>query len=89
MADFEDFYREQVTPAVRLAFLLCGDRSVAEDVAADALARVCRRWRRARLADPGAYLRRAVVNEIRSRGRRKILERREREWRVVSATAVG
>lgn len=35
------------------------------------------RWRRRDLSDPGAYLRRVVLNEVRSRARRRVLERRE------------
>lgn len=75
--DFEAFFASQRIPAVRLAFLLCGDAAVAEEVAADALAKVYGAWSRRRLDSPEAYLRRVLVNEVRSRGRRRILERRE------------
>lgn len=62
------------TPAVtshrqalaRFAFMLCGDAVHAEDVVAEAYARVWPRWRRGRVDDllllP--YLRRTVANEV-------------------------
>jgi RNA polymerase sigma-70 factor (sigma-E family) len=80
--DFDSFYRDQRQPTMRLAYLLCGDRHVAEEVAAEALARVYRAWRRVRIDNAEAYLRRTVVNEVRSRGRRRLLERREQQRRV-------
>jgi RNA polymerase sigma-70 factor (sigma-E family) len=61
---------------IRLAFLLCGDRRRAEDAVADAFARVYPRWRRGGLDDADAYLRRAVVNQLRSGWRRLLVERR-------------
>ena len=70
---------------IRLAYLLCGDAHRAEDATAEAFARVYPHWRRGAVLDERAYLRRAVVNEIRSRGRRSVLERREGERR----TALG
>jgi RNA polymerase sigma-70 factor (sigma-E family) len=61
----------------RLAYVLCGDAVVAEDVVAEAYARVWPRWRRGRVEDLSSYLRRAVVNEVYQRHRRRSLERRE------------
>jgi len=71
---FSAFYRREYDPAVRLAWLLTGSRPVAEDVAQDAMAAVCRGFERIEL--PSAYLRRAVVNTARSWHRD---ERREQE----------
>ena len=59
----------------QLAFVLCGDASLAEDATAEAFAGVYRRWSASRPADPGAYLRRAVVNQLHGRFRRLRLER--------------
>jgi RNA polymerase sigma-70 factor (sigma-E family) len=62
--------------AVRLAYLLTGDRSLAEDLVQDAFVRLAGRF--ADLRDPGAfepYLRRTVVNLARMHFRRKRLER--------------
>jgi RNA polymerase sigma-70 factor (sigma-E family) len=63
--------------AVRLAYLLTSDPHQAEDVVADAFAKVYVRWQRGEVRDVGAYLRRAVANEANSKLRRRYLERRE------------
>ena len=76
-AGFADVYAAHHGAAVRLAFLLCGDIHRAEDAVADAFVKVYRRWRRGGIVDPGAYVRRAVVNQVNSRFRRLALERRE------------
>jgi RNA polymerase sigma-70 factor (sigma-E family) len=55
----------------RLAFLLVGDRHVAEEVVQDAFARVLERWRS--LDEPAAYLRTTVVNRSRDVLRRRRL----------------
>ena len=47
---------------LRIAFLLSGDDRLAEDLVADAFAKAYRHLARGRVDDPGAYLRRAVVN---------------------------
>jgi RNA polymerase sigma-70 factor (sigma-E family) len=61
----------------RFAFTLCGDAGQAEDVVAEAYARVWPRWRRGRVEDLVPYLRRTVANEVYQRHRRRRLERRE------------
>ncbi len=61
----------------RFAFMLCGDAGHAEDVVAEAYARVWPRWRRGRVDDLFPYLRRTVANEVYQRHRRRLLERRE------------
>lgn len=63
--------------AVRLAFLLTSDVHQAEDIAAEAFAKVYVRWSRGEIHDVGAYVRRAVVNEANSKLRRRYVERRE------------
>ena len=63
--------------SVRLAYLLTGDRALAEDIAQDAFVRVVGRL--GHLRDPGAfdsYLRRAIVNLVKNHHRRKAIERR-------------
>ena len=60
---------------VRLAFLLTGDREVAEELVQDAFLAASRSW--ATVLDEPAYLRSAVVNRARSWGRRAQLERRQ------------
>ena len=61
----------------RFAFMLCGDAGQAEDVVAEAYARVWPQWRRGRVDDLLPYLRRTVANEVYQRHRRRLLERRE------------
>lgn len=70
-------YASHWSAMVRLAALLTGDRSVAEDVAADAFVALHRHWRGVRdpQAAPG-YLRRSVVNASRSRLRHRGVARR-------------
>ncbi len=68
-----DLYRERYVPMVRLAYLMVGSSTVAEDLVQDAFARMHRHWDHAE--HPRAYLRTAVVNACRSHLRRLALER--------------
>ena len=69
-------YAEHAHTALRLAYLLTGDRSLAEDLVQEAFARVIGRWRDLRQPETfGAYLRRTIVNLSRSHGRRRVVER--------------
>ena len=78
---FAEVFNAHHRRAVRLAYMLTGDPHLAEDVVADAFAKVWVQWEKGRVADVGPYLRRAVVNTIRSRHRRRVLELREIERR--------
>jgi RNA polymerase sigma-70 factor (sigma-E family) len=72
-----DLYASTGAASVRLAYLLTGDRALAEDIAQDAFVRVVGRLRH--LRDPGAfdaYLRRAIVNLAKNHHRRRAIERR-------------
>lgn len=66
---FEELYRAQYTPMVRLAFVLVDTVDEAEHVVQDAFLALYRRYDR--IATPQAYLRTSVVN-----GARKVLRRR-------------
>jgi RNA polymerase sigma-70 factor (sigma-E family) len=68
--------------AVRLAYLMTSDANQAEDIAAEAFAKVYVRWSKGQVRDVGAYLRRAVANEANSKLRRRYLERREASRRT-------
>lgn len=60
---------------VGMLALYCGDRDVAEDLAQEALVRLCRDWRRVRkLARPEAWLHRVGINLAHSHYRRKAIE---------------
>ena len=72
-------FTEHRTRVFRLAVLMTGNVHVAEEVTAEVFARVLPRWRAGGVTDVLAYLRRAVVNETRSRHRR-----REHEARAIT-----
>jgi RNA polymerase sigma-70 factor (sigma-E family) len=67
-----ELYRARYEPMVRLAYLLTGDRAVAEELVQDAFVSLHRNW--ARATNPAAYLRTSVVNATRSWGRHRTLE---------------
>lgn len=74
VATFEDLFRRQYEPMVRVAFLLIGVRADAEDAVQDAFARIELRW--ARVDNPEGYLRRCVVNRCNDVLRRRRVEQR-------------
>lgn len=84
-ADFTDVVRAHQTAALRLAYLLTGDAELAEDVVADAFAHMYAKWRRDHIHDPRAYLRRAIVNQVRGRFRR-MATRRKHEARITRSS---
>jgi RNA polymerase sigma-70 factor (sigma-E family) len=71
-----ELYTRHAAEAIRLAYVLTGDRQLAEDLVQDAFVKLAGRL--VHLRDPGAfdsYLRRTVVNLTNSYFRRKRLER--------------
>jgi RNA polymerase sigma-70 factor (sigma-E family) len=68
---FESEYRQ----LCRLAYLLTGDGSRAEEIVMEAFVRSLAKWRTVR--EPSAYVRRAVVRLSSNRRRRVFLERRQ------------
>jgi RNA polymerase sigma-70 factor (sigma-E family) len=78
-----DLYARHADDALRLAFLLTGNRATAEDLVHDAFVRLAGRL--LHLRDPGgfhSYLRTTVVNLTRSHFRRRGVERRHAERQV-------
>ena len=74
MTELADAYAIHHARVLRLAYLLTGNRHVAEDLTADVFARMgARGWDG--IDDRGAYLCRAVVNAATSRWRRLATER--------------
>jgi RNA polymerase sigma-70 factor (sigma-E family) len=72
----EALYLRHGPEALRLAYLLTGDRELAEDLAQEAFVRVARRLTGLRNADSVRwYLRRTVVNLVNSHLRRQRVER--------------
>jgi len=68
-----DHHRE----LARFAYRLTGDRTVAEDIVAEAYARVWPHWRRGQVEVLLPYLMRTVANQAYARHRRRRLEERE------------
>lgn len=63
MVTFEEFVAGQAAGLLRLAYLLTGDRHLAEDLLQTAMVKVYRRWRSVeRAVQPEAYVRRILVN---------------------------
>jgi RNA polymerase sigma-70 factor (sigma-E family) len=76
-AAFHEFFERHYAELARLAHLLTGEADTADDLAADALVALWRRWDRVRDADhPVAYARGVVANLARSRIRSAVRERR-------------
>ena len=71
---FEDLFRAQVGPMVRLARLITGSATVGEEIAQDAFSSVYARW--STLDEPIGYLHTTVVNRSRSYLRREDVARR-------------
>jgi RNA polymerase sigma-70 factor (sigma-E family) len=71
-----ELFVRQVPRAVAIAYLMTGDRGVAEDLAQEAFIRLTGRFRHIRSPDAfDAYLRRTVVNLCLSHLRRRRVER--------------
>lgn len=75
---FRDVYETALPRLVRLAHLITGSNSIAEDVVHDVFVSAYRSWET--INDPYGYLYRAVVNRSRS-----LLRRRATESKYVSA----
>ena len=73
----EDLFDAHYPRLCRLAYVIVGDRSVAEEVVMEAFLRTMTGWRRIRDLDRAeAYLQRAVVNLSRTTSRRRVTESR-------------
>lgn len=86
----EMLYAAHAPGAARLAYLLTGDRALAEDLVQEAFVRMFGRFRDLRQPEAfGAYLRKTVVNLSRAHLRRRGVERSylEKESRTASAHA--
>jgi RNA polymerase sigma-70 factor (sigma-E family) len=75
---FEAFVADAGAYLLRVALLLSGDRSQAEDLVQATFERTYRAWERARLTDPRAYARKVLVNL-------RIDRWRGTHWEVVTA----
>jgi RNA polymerase sigma-70 factor (sigma-E family) len=83
---FADWAASRVRGLHRTAYLLCGDWHVAEDLVQESLARTALHWKHVESAEhPDAYVRAILVNQARSRWRR----RSTREHRVFMPSDTG
>lgn len=77
---FATVFDQEHGRAMRLAYLLTGDRDTAEDAVAEAFVRTFEKWRAGKVERVGPYLRQAVVNQVRNH-RRSMARLRQHEDR--------
>jgi RNA polymerase sigma-70 factor (sigma-E family) len=69
--EFLEFVKSRAAPLHRMAYLLCGDWHLADDLVQETLAKSFRHWHRVqRAGNPDAYVRRMLINEGRRHWRR-------------------
>jgi RNA polymerase sigma factor (sigma-70 family) len=74
---FDLFYRREYEVVVSLTYVLCGRRTIAEELAQEAFIATHRRWQLVgRYDDPGAFVRRVAANAAVSYRRRVSAEAR-------------
>ncbi|MCO8127668.1 sigma-70 family RNA polymerase sigma factor [Acidimicrobiia bacterium EGI L10123] len=74
---FDDLYRREHRPLLRLAWTLTGRRDLAEELVQDAMLVVHRDWDRVRRYEsPGGFVRRVLLNAATSAARRRAAEGR-------------
>jgi RNA polymerase sigma-70 factor (sigma-E family) len=75
--ELAEFCRREHRRLVAALELMCGSRPLAEDLAQETFARVCKDWQRIRQMDsPTGYAHRIGLNLARSSFRRRAMERR-------------
>ena len=85
--DLGALFREHRPELLRVAYLLTGSSATAEDLVQDVFVKLSRRERT--IDNPGAYLRRSVVNAVRTWQRRRMLERRHLRMQVAETVSLG
>lgn len=71
--EFERFVDEAGRAITQTAFFICRDRDRAEDLVAEALARVWPRWRDGQIEELGPYVRKTVTNLAYKQQRRHLV----------------
>jgi RNA polymerase sigma-70 factor (sigma-E family) len=71
MAELEEYVAARGPALLRTAYMLCGDRYLAEDLVQEVLARIHGRWQRQHIEHLDAYLKAAVVRQFLSWRRRR------------------
>lgn len=88
--EFDEFVVARGAALLRTAYLLTGDRHMAEDLVQAALAKTFRHWSRVRDGSPEAYVRQVMVREnITWWRRRRIVETPVADVPERSASGVG
>ncbi len=77
---FEEYVHARSGYLLRVAYLLCGDRHLAEDLVQEVLARAHRRWSNITAEQPDGYLRSALVRAHLSWRRRRSNTERAVDW---------
>jgi RNA polymerase sigma factor (sigma-70 family) len=77
LGSFATFYEAEAARQVRSATLILGSRPAAQDVVHDVFVEMLQKWG-GDIAEPAAYLQRAVVNRCRDSLRRMVVARRFR-----------
>jgi DNA-directed RNA polymerase specialized sigma24 family protein len=72
--EFEEFVAGALPRLLRFAHVLTGNSAAAEDLVQIALARAWRAWRKRRIDDPQAFVRKVMVNRYASWHRRGVSE---------------
>ncbi len=80
---FRDWFMANQDALVRFGYLCSGDESLAEELVADAVARMWPSWRRRHIDNPGGYVRRIMTNALTDRRRREAVARRIAETQRV------
>ncbi|HEX9695876.1 MAG TPA: SigE family RNA polymerase sigma factor [Actinomycetota bacterium] len=89
MSRLETLYEQHAAEAVRVAYLLTGDRALAEDLVQDAFVRLASRFADLReQAAFAAYLRKTIVNLARMHFRARSRERQRERRAAAGATAI-
>lgn len=79
-SDLTSFCKDQFPRLVGLLSLYCGDRGVAEEMAQETLARICRDWKKVKvMSNPEAWASKVAINLTNSFFRRRAAERRARQ----------
>lgn len=77
MTSFDEFYRSEYRPLLRLAWSLTGRKDLGEELVQESMVTVHARWPSVGDYDrPGAYARRVLLNAATSAARRRAAEKR-------------
>jgi RNA polymerase sigma factor (sigma-70 family) len=88
--DYGELFEAHHLSAYRLALLISGgEAALAEDAVSEAFALVYTKWRQGGVTDFGAYLRRAVANQVKGTFRRRTVQRREEQRQMAAAPTIS